>query len=336
MVRGRAVVRQNRYGRMAPYVASAGVVARYAAKKYVQYRGARAGAKAAAKAGSSSTAVTYQHDTKRMYTRKRMPYKKRKRWVGFVKKVRAVEFGDHACNHVVRSYSSGNITITPSTTPNQGVQNMTNVGLYGINNESEDFSIKGDLVDIWEEWCGQNQGIKMLSQKMAFTTAVADIYITNTGNTTLIVDVYESYCRKDMTYAAATGLFDTVGLQNFPNDKAGESALQNTQFGVTPFQLPNYTTFFKIANKTKHVISPGNVITWQCRDTRNRVIKGEHISPYYQPYIAKKGLTRFWTLVATTPDGGTATGGSYKITQSRTYNFKVLDQSSDRGRFLNV
>lgn len=319
----------SRAMRVAAY--GAGVLAR----KGVKYAAKKAFSRSGSKNGSSSGAVTYQHDTKSVYRRKRMPYRKRKRWTGFVKKVRAIEFKDHASNHVVRAYSSPTIVVSHTGSSSQGAQSMTNVGLYGISNEAENYSIAGDLIDIWTEWCGTNP-TAVLSQKMCFTTAISDVYITNTGTTTLIVDVYESYCRKDMTYAQGAGLFDTVGLSNFPNDQTGEKQLNASTFGVTPFQLPNYTTYFKIANKTKHVISPGNVVTWQCRDTRNRVIRGEHISPYYQSYVAKKGLTRFWTIVATTPDGATSQDGSYKITQSRTYNFKVLDQSAERGRFLAV
>lgn len=281
---------------------------------------------------SSSSAVSYQHDIRTDYRRKRMPIKKRKRWVGFVKKVRAVEFKDHASNHVVRAYKSPVFTVTHSGKANQGYQNMTNVGLYGVSTGLEDSTVTGDMLDIWQEWKGKANPTSD-GQKLCFTSAVTDIYVTNTGTNTMILDVYESVIKKDLPNTI--NLFSDSPAAAMPNASATDILLPSNYAGVTPFQLPYYTKYCKILKKTKHVISPGQCITWQHRDPKNHVFKGNDFDVAGGYTMAGKAyLTRIWTLVATGTELCTTNDIAYTLAQSRTYNFKVLDQSQERAGYL--
>lgn len=326
VMRTRRATRYNPYAsRGRALVGAATAVAQRAYRSYTKTKRQRP---------SSSNVVTYQHDMRTDYKRKRMPAKKRRRWVSFVKKVRAVEFKDHANNFVVRSYKSPVITVTASSNATQGAQNMTNVGIYGIATGLEDSTIVGDVADIYNEWVQKGSSLQD-GQKLCFVSAVSDVYVTNTGSNTMILDVYEALCKKDLPNNL--NLFSTNSQSTFPNDQTGETGISSSKSGVTPFQLPLFTKYFKIMKKTKHVISPGQCITWQCRDPKNRVFKGADFQLFNgNSQAGKAWLTRMWTMVATGTELCTTNNISYTIAQSRVYNFKVLDQSAERSRYLNV
>jgi len=67
--------------RAAPYVKTGYKVARNLATDYRKYKAA---------GQSAGTGTTRQHDAKVQYRKKRMPYRKKKKWISHVKKVKAV------------------------------------------------------------------------------------------------------------------------------------------------------------------------------------------------------------------------------------------------------
>lgn len=323
MARAQSANNFNKYARIAKSVA------RVAGTAYGSYR--RAYTK---RSSSGSTAVTQQHDFRQQYRRKAMPRYKKRRWVKFVKRVQAVDFASHASNFVVRGYKSPNIDVNPTNVANRGAQNITAVGLYGCKTEQSDATIVGDVYDIFTEWANSANNVE--SQKLCFTSAVSDIYVTNIGVGTMILDVYHCICKKDMPVVNGLNLFDTSIYQNFPADKTGEAALDSGQAGVSPFQLPYVTTYFKIMDKKKYIISAGQVVTWQQRDPKNRIFGGSQFDFKYAPLSAKAGLTHIWLMVATGPELCTQTKVSYTVSQTRNYTFKVLDNSQEHARYLAV
>lgn len=279
---------------------------------------------------NNDNAVTTQHDVKRQYTRKAMPKYKKRKWVKFVKSVDAVDFKKLAVNHVVRAYNLPNITTTPTQRSTDGVQSVVALGLYAVAAEYEDNGIIGDVEDIWRAYTGGNNA-SPYSNRIAFVSAVSDIYVVNNATTTMILDVYHCICKKD--HYTVPNLFDMSKLAPFPGNVTNDSVLNVNQAGVTPFQMPNVTAYYKILTKTKHIIGGGQTTTWQHRDPRNHYFRAQNFN-FQTNMVGKAGLTHIWILCATSPDLCTNSLINYSVTQSRTYNVKVMQDSNDKGENL--
>lgn len=259
-------------------------IARYAAKRAGSYLGRQTGRyvkrklsgsmnRPYSKRGTSGTGITKQHDVKYQYTKRRMPYKKRKRWVQHVKKVQAVMNKDQGTKTVV---FNTNLTTSISAS---GLQNYNFHCLYGKSGQASSEIGSQDLKRIFDNATLTGN----TSQKLTFKSAVFDMTMTNNATAKLEVDVYvlkhwgssadTSLNTSAVNAAANTALPNVNGNSYFSEVNLGKR-------GVTLFDLPNFFRYAKVSvlKKIKYFIEPGDGVTYQVRDPKNRIISEKMIT----------------------------------------------------------
>jgi len=254
--------------------------------------------------------VSFQKDVTRQYNYKRMPARKRKPWVKFVRKVKAVEATGRGTQSIVinDSFTTSVLNGTPTPGVSQD-QIISEVNLYSNNNTStggndQDYilnevanmrqtlaqtGVAGQLFNV-----STQQGDERSRNRVNMKHANIDITYTNTGDVTLELDLYtitHSTSKRPMqglsttavsSLAACQVLYNAAMANNtklqYLNDagvgkSSGEQVFM-TQRGVTPFQCPGINIYAKakIMNKTKILISPGNSITRRYSDSAHRYI----------------------------------------------------------------
>jgi len=255
-------------------------------------RGSRAvyGAYNRYNSGSSSKAskysrgyngVTTQHDTANVYRKKRMPYGKKRKWRGFIKKVEAV--GKRSLAGFTKVFNTSQETPAIAA-PSQGVICCHLYGGDGLPTEIGANDVKninsmvagGSLVNGYTITNGT---------KYMFYSAIMDITFSNfrrpggenpnPATRTLEVDMY------DIIYSRGTGE-DVQSLINaFTNGFNDTSQIQSgvdvpsiQDRGVTPFDIPAAIRFgrIKILSKKKYFLAEAQAATYQIRDPRNWTI----------------------------------------------------------------
>jgi len=159
--------------RAAPYVKTGYKVARNLATDYRKYKAA---------GQSAGTGTTRQHDAKVQYRKKRMPYRKKKKWISHVKKVKAVLAQDDGTKTVLF-----NAQISSSTSSGATRQNYQFHCLYGCNGSASVSEIgSADLEKIFT-----NATVSAINtNKLMFKSAVMDMTIANTGTVRCELDLY--------------------------------------------------------------------------------------------------------------------------------------------------
>lgn len=231
--------------------------------------------------GDSGT--TTQFDKKRQYTKKRMPKRQRRKWVRFVKKVKAVADSQIRMKNLV--LNSQAVASMSGTQP----QNWCAVHLYAANG-SNDGTVgepsEAGTLDLRRLINADPELSNAKSAQIHMKSAVIDITMTNlllnnettqTGSNTLEVDVYKLvYGRNDKDVASLEACLTQGALITDPMSGSEGSI---TSRGVTPFDLSGFisTGKIKILSKTKYLISPGQCATLLHRDPKNRYVDMQDI-----------------------------------------------------------
>jgi len=306
------------------------------------------------KAVSSGQGVTDHFDARLIYRKKRMPRRQRRRWTGFVKKVKSAAERDLGTQTIVfnRLLSASNNV--------SGNHILTDFGLYGLASSQFEYN---DLAAISTAFNNADntttKGLKVgPSAKLMFQSGVLDVTFRNSstffdGTTTraaselkLEVDVYEMTCR--MTSAETTGIifpnlrgmFDQDSLQEDPIGGTGTEITRSAR-GVTPFDFPYALSRFglKIWKKTKYQLSNGDTFTYQVRDPRRHVAEMDKLrntDGFNMP-----GWTRIVVVIAKAAPGLTIGSAANTYTEkldigiSRKYMCKVENYSENRSLYIS-
>lgn len=224
--------------------------------------------------------VTVQHDSRRIYRRKRMPAKRRRRWKSFVKKVNYVNEKDMGTRTVIFS------TLTDITDQTPGYQSVICFSLYG---QKSSLGLHNDLqkISTLENTGNPTAAAGATVSKQShiyFQSGVLDLTLRNTSykydglqnvsapEAQLEVDVYEMYCRQDFSTSGADYTSLGPGIQNEQNQELAIGGIGSPVNiygrGVTPFDCPTALSRLgiKILKKTKYFIPNQNTITYQIRD----------------------------------------------------------------------
>lgn len=295
-----------------------------AVQAYQLYKKARSYTKSRTyKKPSTSQGITQQHDARMVYRRKKMPYRKKKQWVKFSRKVNAVIQKAISVSSVVYSDS---ISSTSGTTVNQ--QGYQIHLLYGKKGVPAATPIDSGTDDIWNTL---RKGSATLpgNQKFQFSSAVLDLTAVNTSVALQEVDLYHVVFWKETSFSSPlTALIDAEAS----TPASFGTTLTLSQRGVTPFELPLWIrgTGMKILKKMKYFIEPNNAITYQIRDPRNRFINGNEVNDNSNDYC-QPGWTQ-GVLILHRPVPGNATlpdpGYTMNVGCTRKYGVKVLQDNS--------
>ena len=141
---------------------------------------------------------------------------------------------------------------------------------------------------------------------------------SNSGNSLAIMDWYLVVSRID-NVASAYGDFANQGNNTTSNGGETVSLASNTfqsslptinTVGVTPFNFTGFTSKWKIINKRRVMLQPGETKEFRHYQKGNKRIEGSHFASNLSGINAMKGWTKAWILVAygqPTHDGTTET-----------------------------
>lgn len=220
----------------------------------------------------SSGGITQQHDSRTVYRRKRMPYRKRRAWKKFTQKVNAVQ---------LKSIGSRICLLNKQVTSTAGAvggpaQSFQFHMIYGKKGDDSNVTSSG-VNDIWVAAKTQSSSL-LNNEKYYFASAILDLTATNQGTAVQEVDIYHIVFWNEVrdTHPEAS----VTRAETETSTTTGLTALSMTDRGCTPFEFPLLirNTGMKILKKMKYFVSPGSAITYQIRDPRNWSVSGTVIN----------------------------------------------------------
>lgn len=266
---------------------------------------------------NSMFGVTTQKDAVLQYRRRPMPFRKKRKWINFVKKVHAVAQKDDGTKVAIR-----NNTITCSW--DNTTQFACCTTLYGLRGTDDAFNIgNSDISTI----LGADVRTDSQWERVRFTSAIMDITLTNSGTNRLEIDIYEiGFVGKQSGASLGTDL--AAALTSITQPGIGYSAVTAATRGFTPFEASAFCQKgYRIYRKTKYFIPPNEILTYQIRDPKDRYIDGSSVwssgtaTQSQLPYI-----TRNLFIIGKAVPGSTfAAAGDqnvYNVGVTRTYKYK--------------
>lgn len=277
----------------------------------------------------SNGGVTQQHDKRVQYRKKRYPKQRKRKWVKFVKKVKAVtEKGTGTQNFLFND--------THTSTAVVGSQAVTSLMMYGGSKADETVNTRGysdinKIMNIVSPTPGVISNVSDLSRtgNLQFISAVLDVTITNVTGTILELDMYEIYFKgnKDLGSNGRT-IEDCYQYLLDSQIKKGGGDTSCTSRGWTPFNCGAGASQcgFKIYKKTKFHIGAGQVITHQKRDPRSHWI-GYNQAAWQKDIWGKKFSYGLLFIGKTVP--GYDNAPTYVLGCTRSYNGKIYQFSGN-------
>lgn len=257
--------RSRRFGAVTPMRAVGMGIGYGAVTGYKAYmRGAGSQTRVKREREFSNRTNTTQRDVTTRYVRRRMPPYKRRRWVSFVKKTRAVELAQQPLQ-VYQALLKSSKTVTLGEQWTEGV-------LLKDNNMPN----QADLVNMFKDaYGGGGLPTDYDSRRLYLKSCTLDLQIKNIGTEQCIIDVYHIKARK--SYQSSAG-GTSNSLNDIWNDCFGDStavgAVSAANAALTPFDVPSFCKYFLVKSKREYIISPDQVVTMQLRDPRNLMLQG--------------------------------------------------------------
>lgn len=287
----------------------------------------------ASKLGSESI-ITRQHDYGKQYRFKKMPYRKKKAWRKFTKKVVAVQLKQAGLRTVLFN-SKGSLSNGP------GYQEVVCLSLYGIagtidgnrtfgfNDMYRVFKNDPDIVQT-----GAAPGNVPKSGKLQFGSAVLDVTLRNlSADIEMEMDLYYGWFRKDDDATLAKA--NTNPQYKYDNAPADLIAPGNTptnigERGATLFDKPAgiSATGYHITKKVKMILAPGQSTFIQHRDAKNYMVDWTNVQDCG---YAKKGLTfGIWVVFKPSVTASTDAVATLGVGATRKYSYAVVEDNLDR------
>lgn len=304
----------------------------------------------------SGQGVTTQHDRRHIYSKRRQPLFKRRRWGRFVKKVQAVAERDLGTRTVVFNKA---IAYTNTT---DGAQIVGAAYLYGqrglASDAAQDLFLLGGLENTGAPTSAA--GITTWgSTKLMFQSAVLDLTLRNASTfiaagpitvpaseAKMELDIYELSVSRateetGATYTSIQALLADNNSEITPIGGVGTELVYNMR-GATPWD----TTYslarwgIRIWKKTKFFINNQDTITYQIRDPRRHTLTRDDC--VNQDGFNRKGWTRILLFIGKLVPGlqvGSALNTyqeRIEIGLTRKYMYKVEGANDDRASYITT
>lgn len=312
------------------------------------------GSKRFRKKGTSGRGVTFEHDRQFIYKRRRMPYRRKRRWVKFNRRVHAVAEKGLGSRTVV---ISSNAVYSPPglTASDQPLQGVACYGLY--TNKStigwfNDLNLIAGRENTGDPTAAAGQTVGGTT-KLFFQSGILDMTLRNVSDdgtdllpdATLEVDLYEMSIRSGEYDAGGTTYTQTKEyfrrgaiITNNLGGTAGTSALDIEDRGVTPWDLPAALSRnkIKIWKKTKFFLRSGQTLTYQVRDPKRRVTTIEKLTSTADTCNFRGWTKHIMVIFKFVPGFVTTTTSVPKIQAgvTRKYLYKVEGIRDDRDYYL--
>lgn len=341
---GLKVIRRGSSNRYLPYARQAGRVALRVGARMANYHAARTivGYHRRRSGGRYGTGVTNQYDRANVYRKKRMPYRKRKRWVSFVKKVKTAENSTLGTrtrvfnNQIVFEQASG-----PGPVKSQLFRSLALYSMEGV--ETWDKDLKTMLAN--DPNISKSGKIQMISGIFDMTAVNSSVDSSNQPMG-IELDIYLCTAKRLFRYKQEDGTYVYKNIEDAMQDGQQSSnaigslgKIDTFDRGATPFDMTLALSSFgiKILSKKKYFLPNGNQMTYQMRDPKNRTISKDNIENTRGQN--KPGVTKFLILVAKGLPGAATDGNDYKIRLdigcTRKYAYKLNEDDEDRTGFTS-
>lgn len=294
-------------------------------------------------------------DYRFVYRKKRMPARKKKRWVSFVRKVNAAAEKELGSRTVLFNDS---ITVTDA---NSGRQGCLTLALYSKYNTTRgwlnDLNTIQSLENVGNSTAAAGETVDPTT-KFLFQSGIMDLTIRNistyqTGDSTtrdldaraaIELDVYELNVRKNNASAAAVYTSISEMLNGFDTKEIGGAGtgISIQDRGASPWEMtPGLSNFgIKILSKTKYFIPNGQTITHQVRDPSRHVFTKSQLESFddWADKKVTKILFIIWKLVPGLTVGSTA--GTFQhglvVGSTRKYLYKIEGMNDSRERLFST
>lgn len=268
-----------------------------ATKAATAYAASRSLTRTRNKKSRETRPLTYDNDFKTDYRYRRMPRRRRRRWVKFVKRVNAV---------VNRGMGLKKLTFQDLTRI-QSLDGFTN-GFSALlyTPDAQVNSLSADLGTIFRNILGATAYDNIntfvdgdVDKKIRFESASMDITWRNIGSNPVIIDLYYVRARKTFGLTSSDGANNCHGIYNLGFTKQGQivdeedNALVGSvkssaiDLGTTPFQSSLFCQTYKVLSKKRITIAPGNTVSMTLKDSGNRVVNATDT----RARICMRGLT---------------------------------------------
>lgn len=303
----------------------------------------------------SGMGITTQHDERRIYRKKRMPRRQRRRWKLFKNKVLAVSEKDLGTRTIVfnKFVNWQNTSATGHVVANVALYagKSANTYLNDLNQICADeigaYTVAtGVAVDNTTKFIFKSGVLDLTFRNSSLFTADGVTYNANPA-AKLETDVYELLVRHSGvdstgTYNDVFAMFQASATDTKTIGGAGTGIAINTR-GCCPFDLPAALSKYgiKILKKTKFMTPNGDTFTYQVRDPRRHVGEYGLISTVG---VNMKGWTRWIFIISKLVAGLTvAPAGnpntyveSLDIGITRKYFYKIEGVNEDRDEYHNL
>lgn len=284
---------------------------------------------------SGGNGVTTQRDVVTQYRKKRMPRKRKKRWVRKIKAFNAMMGKRVGTTSIVQN------AVLEQSFANDGTnQSYLICHLYGgfgadaLNREAGTRDIYKMLVE--------DDRVDEAESTFQFTGACLDVTGRNTGDVPLEVDMYIITHRGGKHRSSTES--ELLTAYNSVNEPPGADPITTddvtlSQRGVTPFQLPYWTKYGNtILKKVKYFLPVDATFTYQWKDPKNYIVNSQMIKDFGNNFVCgRKGMTKTLMFVFKPIVGSPTTEeniAKLTIGHTRTYAYKVFQDNKDYNTFI--
>lgn len=291
-------------------------------------------------------------DQRMIYRRKRMPKRRRKSWVRFVKKVNAVDEKD---------LGSQTILINDQIVQKQGIlangsQACLTLALYPFFNGTNGWLNDMRAIHDFDNAANPTAVAGTTtygSTKFLFQSAVMDCTLRNTSlkygeagasalapEAAIELDIYTLQTRKEFADRGLRFVNFTDLCNSYDDNEIGGTGdgFNIQDRGASPFEFGAQLARFgvRILKKQKFFIPNGQTITFQTRDPKRHVIMKDQLKE--NDGFVKPGVTQVYYLIYKLVPGlvqGTAPGeyvAAINLGVTRKYRYKVEGRSEARER----
>lgn len=211
--------------------------------------------------------ITGENDSRRTYTRKPMPRRKKRAWVKFSRKTDAVGLKHLGSNFFILTRQD---TMASAANKQATSEIHTCLGLFG-SGFCRDIQAIAARVEARESPATSARHLRFV-----VTGWMAETQIHNESETQAYVDMYYWRCKKKVPRVvnAETDVGPNVmfeqGLADLAiNAPVGGSSLNRFDYGVTPFQSPFWSKNISVTRKVRVKLAVGGVTQVETRSGRN-------------------------------------------------------------------
>lgn len=293
----------------------------------------------ASRQSSAPAPITAESDWRSVYKRRPYPRRRRRQWVRFVRKTKAVIAKSLAPSFLVR-LRSGAATANPLR--QNYIVSHTVLGAYGSQDVMRDILSVAQRVNELSAEPTSPLIDNLDPSRFCISGWMCETQLMNGGETTAYIDCYywmsiANYRETSNTTLGGVELGDLwykTMFQSAPNFPTGGSPLDPSDYGVTPYQSASLAKYIRIYKKTRIKLSPGATAQLETRSGKDNWINVD----YAQNYTFLKGKTQgiFMIFYGTPGADGAITASTIRFNTNVNYTYRIQQQAISSGGTMSA